>query len=353
MRVESSVTSISWIPSEAITGATKLPFEAAFHYDEPPPEVIHDLEALQSADRFRFANELRAWIEVEDGRVTSYGHSGEGHIGSTILRLGSRELTFAAVPFPTLRPDPEVHPASVRFVQTAGGRTGVPAPRTVGRPPFFRIAAPTAWTTLALTIHADGSSEYELLGASAFPRHWIYDHRGKLAAKSGLMDLREWSKHAFGAQTPWGQQDRPALMTEAETVAERQLAKAIMEGPPKPPIRTLAQGDALVVQGERGDELFLVLDGIFVAEVDGKAVAEIGPGAIVGERAVVERGTRTATLRAATRCRVAVARRDQAADDLAGVGRALGFKVVSRGPGAALTREALIEVAELHKREEE
>ncbi len=59
MRIESSVTSISWIPSEAITGMTKMPFEAGVtHYDEPPPDVIDGLDALRAADRFRFANEL-------------------------------------------------------------------------------------------------------------------------------------------------------------------------------------------------------------------------------------------------------------------------------------------------------
>jgi CRP-like cAMP-binding protein len=35
-------------------------------------------------------------------------------------------------------------------------------------------------------------------------------------------------------------------------------------------------------------------------------VAEIGPGAVVGERASLEVGKRTATLTARTRCRVAV-----------------------------------------------
>jgi CRP-like cAMP-binding protein len=40
-------------------------------------------------------------------------------------------------------------------------------------------------------------------------------------------------------------------------------------------------------------------------EVDGQQVAEIGPGAIIGERAVIESGTRTATVRAVTACRVA------------------------------------------------
>jgi len=65
MRVESSVTSISWIPSEAIAGMTKMPFEIGMaHYDPPPPDVIEDLEALRLADRFRFANRLSAWIEA-------------------------------------------------------------------------------------------------------------------------------------------------------------------------------------------------------------------------------------------------------------------------------------------------
>ena len=49
----------------------------------------------------------------------------------------------------------------------------------------------------------------------------------------------------------------------------------------------------------------LILDGIFVVEVDGEQVAEIGPGAVVGERAALEGGLRTATLRATTAARVA------------------------------------------------
>ncbi len=82
MRIESSVTSISWIPSEAISGMTKLPFAfGVAHYDEPPPDVIEDLDGLRDADRFRFANVLRAWIEVEDGQIVDYGHLGGGRSG--------------------------------------------------------------------------------------------------------------------------------------------------------------------------------------------------------------------------------------------------------------------------------
>ena len=62
MRIETAITSVSWIPSEAVAGATKLPFETGVaHYDQPPPDAIDvpgGLEALRREDRFRFANEI-------------------------------------------------------------------------------------------------------------------------------------------------------------------------------------------------------------------------------------------------------------------------------------------------------
>ena len=86
MRIESSALSVSWIPSEAIEGMTKLPFEMGVsHYDAPFPDRAEDLEGLRAHDRFRFANELRAWIEVEDGRIMDWGQAGGGrmvdHVG--------------------------------------------------------------------------------------------------------------------------------------------------------------------------------------------------------------------------------------------------------------------------------
>jgi CRP-like cAMP-binding protein len=44
---------------------------------------------------------------------------------------------------------------------------------------------------------------------------------------------------------------------------------------------------------------------MFVVEIDDKPVAEIGPGAVVGERSALVDGTRTATLWARTAGRVA------------------------------------------------
>ncbi|MGH2703584.1 MAG: cyclic nucleotide-binding domain-containing protein [Actinomycetota bacterium] len=314
MRIQSSVTSLSWIPSEAIQGlkSLRLPFDIGIaHYDEVPPEVLENIEDLRAHDRFRFVNNLKAWIEVRNGKITAWGHSGKGHIGATTLRFGPAGVTVPAVPFPDLRPDPLVGPDRVQFVQTAGGRTGVPAPRRVRRKPYIQITSPVAWTTLELTIHADGSSAYRVRGASSFPRHWIYDPSGKLVAKSGLIDFKGWAQEAFGQRTPWGAQDSPAIVTQVETHLERTISKTIMTGRSRPKMRMLHKGEALAHQGDPGNELYLLLDGVLRIEVDGNRVSEVGPGAILGERAILEAGKRTASLIAVTDCRVAVAPGDK------------------------------------------
>jgi len=61
-----------------------------------------------------------------------------------------------------------------------------------------------------------------------------------------------------------------------------------------------------VEQGAPGRDLFVLLDGVFDVEVDGVVVAQVGSGAILGERAVLGDGRRTATLRAVRSSRVAV-----------------------------------------------
>jgi hypothetical protein len=329
MRIESSVTSISWIPSEAVRGMTRLPFDMGVaHYDEPPPDHIDDLDALREADRFRFANKLSAWIEVEGGSITGHGYSGGGQIGSTTMRLGGKVATFAAVAFPDRQQAPVVSDECVRFVQTTGGRTGVPAPRRVKYPPFVQVSAPLAWTTLSLTLYADGSSSHEVVGASPFPRHWIYDHEDKLVLKSGLVDFKDWYHRAFGSHTPWGDEDSPALVSEVETALERELSGHIMRGGSKPRISKVAQGGTLINEGDEGTDVFLVLDGVVSVEVKGSALGQLGPGAVLGERALIEGGRRTATLRAVTPCRVATI------------------------SGAELDPDMLAELARSHRREE-
>jgi hypothetical protein len=328
-RYESSVTAISWIPSEAITGPSKVPFGMGItHYDQPPPDRIEDLEALRVGDRFREANELRAFIEVEDGKIVGAGHLGKGHIGATTVKVGPAAMRFPAVHLPDIQPEPQIDGTSARFVQTVGGRMGLPTPRPIPHKPFVQFWPSIAWTTLALTINADGTSTRELVGASPFPRHWVYDDDGQLVQKSATIDFQKWFNHSFGDRTPWGEQDSPAVTAAVESALERSLSGAIMHGGAKPEIRTLKEGATLVQQGEAGTDVFLILDGMFVVEVDEQEVAEIGPGAVVGERASLLNGTRTATLWARTPARVAAV------------------------PADALDAEALATLDASHRREE-
>lgn len=334
---ESRVTAVSWIPSEAVTGPSKAAFATVAHYDDPLPDEIGGvdtaeqgatLDAWRDADRFRFANQLGAWIEVDGDAIVDAGYCGGGRIGSTRVELGAKSVTFQSAPMPTLQAEPVRGDGWVRFEQTAGGRTGVPAPRRVNHPPFVQFRAPLAWSTLRLTLYADGRSEYELTGASRFPRHWVYGADGRLVAKAGSTDFKDWYRHAFGRHTPWGDTETPAFVTAVETALERQLSLTIMRGDARPRVRKLKEQTLLTEQGAPGDELYLVLDGVLAVEVDGTIVAEVGPGAVLGERAILEGGSRTSTLRAVTPCRIAVATTQQ------------------------IDHDALREVSEGHHREE-
>jgi hypothetical protein len=309
MRIGSSVTAISWIPSDAIEGMPKLPFQLGVaKYDEPPPDRLGegDLDRLRAEDRFREANHLAASIEVEYGKIVGHEYEGTGLVGSTTFRLGITDITIPGVAFEVLRSEPEVRDNAVRFVQTVGGRAGFPAPRHVTGRPFVRIQSATAWTTLALTIRADGSSEHEVVGASTFPRHWIYDRDGNLVEKTGTIDFKAWYRDAQSERTPWGDEESDSFVTAAESALEREISRDLLAGKKIPERRTLEPGEKLVEQGAPGDELYLVLDGVLAVDVDGEEVAEIGPGAIVGEKALLEGGMRTATLDAQTRCKIAV-----------------------------------------------
>ena len=319
MRVEASSASISWIPSEAVTGLMKAGFSTGLsHYDEPPPGSIGDggtvratLAEMRDRDAFRFANLLHAWAEFDGRTVVDCGQDGGIVMGATTVRIGKLGATFQAVRMPDLQPEPEVGPGYVTFTQTSGGRTALPLPRAISRPPFFRLQAPLVWSTLALTLRADGSSEVGMAGASPFPRHWVYGPDGELSLKAGVADWSSWVGQPSWKRTPWGDEDSPVLVTAAETALERELSASLMRGGAKPAIRTFGTGQLLAEQGRPGTSLFLVLDGVVSISVDGRSLGELGPGAVLGERAILEGGVRTATVTAVTPVRVAEAGAEQ------------------------------------------
>src|SRR4051812_23069805 len=156
MRVEATVVSMSWIPTDSLKGALKTGMDLRLsHWDAPLPDHVSGAEQVHELcrdDKFRFANLLSVWADVEDGQVREAGlHEGSGLVmGATTVRVGKIGATFRAASLPVIRQEPVHSDGSVRFVQTVGGRTGVPLPRPVPHPPYLRWQAPLVWTTLAL-----------------------------------------------------------------------------------------------------------------------------------------------------------------------------------------------------------
>jgi len=299
MRIDASATAITWLPFDALDRIRVIPIELALaHYDEPPPEVIPDLDELRRRDAFREGNELRAWIEIDGGEIVDYGQAGRSLIGDG-PEIGAQQVSFAAVEFPVIQPEPEVGDGWIRFTQTVGGRIGLPAPRPVVGRPYFHVGAVSSWTTLELLMREDGASETRLVAASPFPRHSLYAGRQ-------LVEVFGASEFELGDGTPWGDEATPAFAAAVESELERKLATSILRDGVRLVRRRVARGETLVEQGKPGDDLFVLLDGVFDVEVDGEVVAQVGSGAILGERAVVGDGLRTATLRAVRSSRVAV-----------------------------------------------
>jgi hypothetical protein len=158
MQIERSATSISWIPSESIPAPLKLPFEQGMmHYDPPPPLTVTDLEGMRRRGEFRFANILRAWVDVEDGTIRDYGYAGGVLMGLTPVTVGTLSAMLPTKANTEIQEKPESTGDAVRFVQTAGGRPGFsflkPSARRWGR------SDPARWW----------ASEHRWAGADAPP----------------------------------------------------------------------------------------------------------------------------------------------------------------------------------------
>jgi hypothetical protein len=306
MRIERSATSISWIPSDSIPGLLRLPFaRGIMHYDPPPPLVLTDVAGMRRRGEFRFANRLSAYVDVEDGQISLCGYTGGKLMGLTPINVGPLRVMLPAKANRDIQWRPAVSGSQATFVQTAGGRPGFSFLKPSLRWPFLVRRPFTIWTTVQLTIDADGSSRAALIGASPFPRHWLYDDAEELVQKSALTRNKVWARTAFGTHTPWGGEDNAPDVAEPETGLERVLADLIMQQRSQPAIRHLRAGDYLFRTDEQGTSVALILDGVFEVRVEGRVVGHAGPGTVVGERAHLESGRRTADMRATTDARAA------------------------------------------------
>ena len=64
----------------------------------------------------------------------------------------------------------------------------------------------------------------------------------------------------------------------------------------------MTAGTVLVDQGQTGHEAFVVVDGQVTVKRNGRKIATLGEGAIVGELALLDHGPRTASVVCATDC---------------------------------------------------
>ncbi len=319
-RFQQHATTVSWIPSDSIPGAMRMPFDKGLmHFDPPPPLTLEDLDAMQRRGEFRFANRLDAWVDVEDGEIRDCGYSGTGlTMGLTPISAGRFRVLLPTKPNPVIRHSPQVVGQEATFVQTAGGRPIFSVLRPSLHWPFVLTKPFNIWTTIELTIRADGLARQRFVGASPFPRHWLYDGEERLAQKATLTRNQVWIKTVFGRHTPWGGENETPVVSDPETELERSLSEQIMQSGSRPEVRSLRAGEFLFRQSEEATSIAVVLDGDFEVSVDGRVVGHVGPGTVVGERAALEGGRRTAALRAATECRVAQVPADRFSPEVLG-----------------------------------
>src|SRR5215469_3414489 len=109
MQIARSATTLSWIPSDSIPGLLRLPMDKGLmHYDPPPPLTVTDLEPMRRRGEFRFANVLRAWVQVEDGKIRDCGYLGGVTMGLTPITAGRLRVMLPTKANPVIRHAPQV-----------------------------------------------------------------------------------------------------------------------------------------------------------------------------------------------------------------------------------------------------
>ena len=283
MRVESSVTSVSWIPSEAVTGAGA---EGHVRVRASPATTIRRPTSSTTSrrggppGRFRFANRLhglgrdrarphrrrRLLRRRPDGRHDRAPGQAAGHV-----RAG-----------PAPRPAPR-RPSRTRHrghVRADHRRSHRPARAAAGEAPAVP-AVPRAHGVDHARAHHPRRRHVELRGArreQVPPPLGLRRRRARSRPRSGWPTSRSGTATRSASTRRGATQDSKALVTAVETALERQLSVTIMSGGERPEIRTLKEGEFLVQQGDPGDSLFLLLDGVLSVTIDGENGRRGGSG---------------------------------------------------------------------------
>ena len=68
----------------------------------------------------------------------------------------------------------------------------------------------------------------------------------------------------------------------------------------------MTEGTMIMDQGQMGREAFVIVEGDVVVKRNGRRVATLGPGTVVGEMSLLDKGPRTATVICQTDCTLLV-----------------------------------------------
>jgi CRP/FNR family cyclic AMP-dependent transcriptional regulator len=122
-----------------------------------------------------------------------------------------------------------------------------------------------------------------------------------------------------------GKHDRERLLSQVtlfSACTDKELARLARHAE----LVDFRAGDVLMTEGETGHEFFVVVEGEVGVTRQGQTLAKLGPGAFVGEQALLDPGPRTATVTALTdtQCVLLSSREFYAAvDDVPGLSRKL------------------------------
>ncbi len=69
---------------------------------------------------------------------------------------------------------------------------------------------------------------------------------------------------------------------------------------------SMTEGTLIIDQGQTGREAFVIVEGEVIVRRNGRKVAELGAGSVVGEMSLLDKGPRTATVVCQTDCTLLV-----------------------------------------------
>lgn len=205
MRHTYSVAALSWIDPRS-----GLPEYDRF--GNPGKEI--ELDFILRANRFRFANLLKAFVDVNAaGKITGYGFGLASKIYSNLSYLKTKPVIYK--PIRTVNPTA----TKVTFTQAVGCRTKAPEkiaravgsslhPLGGGAGELFaklHLALPPIWSDLELVINANGQYRFRVVRHSLFPSMTTYiaDQRIKTDYRAcgnydGVLKYRFWRDAGWG-----------------------------------------------------------------------------------------------------------------------------------------------------------